>query len=515
MTAAQSQTTPAAVISWMLPENIRESPSNPRKTFLEVDELAEDLKLHGMLQPVLVRPVGGEDGGHYELVFGARRLRAAKKAKLGQVPAMVRILDDREVLELQIVENSQRSDVHPLEEAEGYERLHTKHGLSVEELAHKVGKSKAAVYARMKLLALCPEARKAFYAGLLTPSTALYIARIPHADLQKAALEEATHKQFDGVLPSAREVARFIQDRYMLHLADAPFETANAVLVPKAGSCSACPKRTGSQPELFSDVKSDDVCTDPKCWEAKRVASWAGKAELLEAKGVKVVLGAPDPEVYADPLALRPPPGYAPLDHYDYERGGKLSDVIKRNKLEPKRVVMFDGKGKPVDLVRLAEVPKRSRQSHAGPVSGEAARARNEQTQRTHAAETKASERVGKMAFEAFAKAPDADFLLRTLLIDWIEQGGGNPLTDRAKVEKLKGKALLLDAAARLLKDTWGLRYVQEDEELSDDQGARPLLETCRRYKIEWRAVFLEELAKVAPKPKADKKAPKAKGKTK
>src|SRR5690349_17174572 len=100
-------------------DSIDESSTNPRKTFdkKELDELAEDIKIHGVLQPVLVRP----RGVRYELVFGTRRLRAARAAGLKIIPSTVRELDDATALELQIVENAKRADIHPLEEAEAYE----------------------------------------------------------------------------------------------------------------------------------------------------------------------------------------------------------------------------------------------------------------------------------------------------------------------------------------------------------------------------------------------------------
>jgi ParB/RepB/Spo0J family partition protein len=132
---------------------VRESPSNPRKTFTGIDELAEDVKLRGILQPVLVRAAGSKE---YELVFGARRFRAAKAAGMEAIPAFIRALSDEETLEIQLVENSKRADIHPLEEAEGYHLLHEKYGHSVDEIAAKVGKSRSAVYQRLALRKLCP-----------------------------------------------------------------------------------------------------------------------------------------------------------------------------------------------------------------------------------------------------------------------------------------------------------------------------------------------------------------------
>lgn len=167
-------------------ELIDESPSNPRKLFGDLSELTASIKESGVLQPVLVRLVGER----YELVYGHRRLRAAKEAGLDAIPANVTQMTPEEVLTAQIVENGQRADIHPLEEADGYHRLHTEHDLSVEEIAKKVGKSKASVYARMKLADLVDQtARAAFLKGKIPASIALLIARLP-AELQEKAASE-------------------------------------------------------------------------------------------------------------------------------------------------------------------------------------------------------------------------------------------------------------------------------------------------------------------------------------
>jgi len=104
---------------------IRESKTNPRRFFDEAKlaELADSIRQHGVLQPVLVRPLPEGDAGTYELVAGTRRYRASKLAKRNSIPATVRELTDAQALELQVIENVQRVDVHPLDEAQGYEAL--------------------------------------------------------------------------------------------------------------------------------------------------------------------------------------------------------------------------------------------------------------------------------------------------------------------------------------------------------------------------------------------------------
>ncbi len=272
---------------------ITASPSNPRKHFDKgrLDELADSIKKHGVLQPIITRR-SPRDAEVYEIVCGERRWRAAKIAELESIPAFVRDLTDQEVLEIQIVENLQREDVHAMEEAEGYERLMKEYGYAVEELADKTGKSKGYIYARLKLTALCREAREAFYAGGLNPSTALLVARIPVPDLQIQAAQEIINGRYNNGDPmSFRTAQEHVQNRYMLRLADAPFPRGDDTLLPTAGRCHDCQKRTGNQKELFSDVKSADVCTDPSCFSAKKAAHVVRLKEATKTNGRRVIEG--------------------------------------------------------------------------------------------------------------------------------------------------------------------------------------------------------------------------------
>jgi ParB/RepB/Spo0J family partition protein len=163
--------------------------SNPRKRFDKAKhaELVASIREKGVIVPIILRSAGDCATSVLELVAGERRLKAAREAGLKTIPADIRKISEMEALELQIIENSQREDVHPLEEAEGYETLLKKHGYkSVDDIAAKVGKSRSYVYGRMKLCDLIPENRKRFYDGWLSPSVALLVARIP-AHLQKEA----------------------------------------------------------------------------------------------------------------------------------------------------------------------------------------------------------------------------------------------------------------------------------------------------------------------------------------
>jgi ParB/RepB/Spo0J family partition protein len=280
-----------------------ESPANHRKkTWGAMDELIESVRAKGVLQPILARPVKGIGSNLLEIVFGHRRFRAAQEAGLETIPAVVRELSDVDALEANVIENLQRADVHPLEEAEGYEQLlqQTDRPYTVEDIAAKVGKSRGYVYGRMKLLALCPAARAAFYEGKLTASVALLIARIPSPELQKKALDELTRYGDPGEPVRFSHAVDVIQREFMLELGRAPFDRGDAELVPGAGPCTTCPKRTGNQPELFGDVKSADVCTDPACFQVKTGAGWERRKAEFEAAGRKVLSAKETKTVFYD-----------------------------------------------------------------------------------------------------------------------------------------------------------------------------------------------------------------------
>ena len=135
--------------------NLKPSPSQPRRLFDKnsINELAESIKSKGLVQPILVRPSPTESGT-YEIIAGERRWRAAQIAQLHEIPAVVRKLDDVEALEIAIIENVQRSDLSPIEEAAGYKRLIENHGHTQEALADIVGKSRSHIANIIRLLGL-------------------------------------------------------------------------------------------------------------------------------------------------------------------------------------------------------------------------------------------------------------------------------------------------------------------------------------------------------------------------
>lgn len=147
-------------------DQIKTNPKQPRKHFDDdkLAELALSIEKHGVLQPLIVRPVA--DG--FELVAGERRLRAAKMAGVERVPVVVRQLSERETMEIALIENLQREDLNPLEEAEAYARLMDEFGYTQEQLAERVGKSRSAVANTLRLMTLHADVRRDVAAGHLS-----------------------------------------------------------------------------------------------------------------------------------------------------------------------------------------------------------------------------------------------------------------------------------------------------------------------------------------------------------
>jgi ParB family chromosome partitioning protein len=282
-------------------KRIQESQTNPRRTFDEAKlaELAGNIRQHGVLQPVLVRPLPNGEDGFYELVAGARRYRASQIAKRETIPATIRELTDTQCLELQLIENLQRVDVHELDEARGYAALmHLQpETYTVETLAEKIGRSEKYVYARLRLMHLVDEVQQAFYTGKLTVAHAFEMARLTPDDQRRALAECFPHhrtavallKDRKAEAATVRELRQWIEREIHLDLTNAPFDTQDDTLLPAAGSCVRCPKRTGTNPLLFPEAvgRKKSICTDRACYRAKVEALVQIRVKPLEESGEK------------------------------------------------------------------------------------------------------------------------------------------------------------------------------------------------------------------------------------
>jgi ParB family transcriptional regulator, chromosome partitioning protein len=185
--------------------NITPSPLQPRKEFAPdaLQELVDSIRQHGIIQPLIVRYV---DGRH-ELIAGERRWRAAQEVGLTQVPVIVRTASNLEVLELSLIENLQRTDLNPIEEAQGYARLAGEFGLRQEDIALKVGRSRAAVANSMRLLDLHPQVQVWLTQDLLSVGHAKVLLALKALE-EQLFVAEAVLRRSATVRGTERLVAR-------------------------------------------------------------------------------------------------------------------------------------------------------------------------------------------------------------------------------------------------------------------------------------------------------------------
>jgi ParB/RepB/Spo0J family partition protein len=276
----------------MIPvDQIAPSPTNPRKHFdqAKLQELADSISEHGLIEPILVRPrVVSNDDTEYEIIAGERRWRATKLAGLKEIESKVRDLDDKAVLEIQFIENLQRSDLSAIEEAEGYKRLLDEHGYTAESLAGKLAKSKSYVYGRLKLCNLPPAALEALAKGELPATIGELIGRLPSADLRQALWDNLFAGRIEHNCPSFRQVRDYIDTQYMRELKGAGFDQKDAKLYPQAGSCTKCPKRTGNNRTEYPDGRAD-ICTDVSCFKLKTKLSQERQLKAAAGEGATVL----------------------------------------------------------------------------------------------------------------------------------------------------------------------------------------------------------------------------------
>ena len=324
---------------------IQESKSNPRRHFDEnaIQELANSIKEKGILQPLVVRSTGIEYES-YEVVCGARRLRAAQLAGLADIPTIVRDLDDKAVLEIQIIENNQRQDVNALEEAAGFKALVDDHGYAVADLAIKIGRSERYVYDRLKLNNLSRESQIQSETRMLPFSFWLTLARLTH-DQQQRALSQYW-------INSAARLNEWIRDNVTLAIQSFPFDPKRADLLPQAGACVSCPYNTANAPLLFPDLAEvkGGRCTKPECADEKRAAWLQLKLEKAEKDlGCEVTLG-PEEWSYAR-RGDKDTPGATPCM---IDSGGRIGNAWFAETLDRISDAFLAGSSDQITLASLA-----------------------------------------------------------------------------------------------------------------------------------------------------------------
>jgi ParB family chromosome partitioning protein len=273
-------------------DNLVESSMNPRRSFDEaaLNELAESIRSQGVLSPLLVRSKGPQS---FEIVAGARRFRAAQLAGQESVPVRIVELSDAQAIETSIVENLQRRDVHPLEEAQGFAALLQleEPKYSIEQIAAKCAKSPSFVANRLKLTELAPAVTDAFLKDEIGTGHALLLAKLEPAQQEEALTACFREDYVSGgkprrILLPVRQLQEWIERHILLELDSAPFPKDDPELVPEAGACLTCPKRTGFNTLLFAEIHAD-ACTSPDCYQSK-VDAFVAKTIVAKPKLVQI-----------------------------------------------------------------------------------------------------------------------------------------------------------------------------------------------------------------------------------
>lgn len=484
--AAAEAAATAVVVQQIARDRIVPSPFN-RTKLGNLAELAESVAKHGVLQNLLVRPAADE--GMYELICGERRWRAAELAGVATLPCIVHDWDDREVIDAQISENLHRKDLSALDEAESYQ-LALDHGHTIESLAAKIAKPESSIRARLSLLRLSPVVRKALEDEKLTASHALVIAGLGDHKMQDSALDtyyKGNVLDWEGAKAiteplTVRQLKLFIAKNFLLRLDGAPFDRDDATLVPEAGACAGCPHRTGNQRELFADVKSADVCTNPPCFEKKKRAGWDAKAAEAQRQGLRVLSDKEARRVFRDGATTtkHDAPYVDPKEELPYdlqEATGKKTWSSLLGKDLPAKVLGRDGTGAARELVDRNAALERAKATGKLPDEKKGAATRKtkaqqvdwQEQQRRDAEKRELNSRAARIALgEIVAKVPDhLDSQKKELALwRWIARATVTVTDDQdqmlvgrrrgltgAKTDRYRGWEPVLQAEAEKMKE--------------------------------------------------------------
>ena len=256
-------------------DSVKPDPNQPRKTFDDegLKLLAQSIAQHGVLQPITVR----KSGKNFIIVMGERRYRASKLAGQKTIPVMVREYSGNDIMEMQIIENIQRKDVEPTEEAEAIAFLVNKYDPA--EIAKRLGRSENFVRQRLKLAGLIEGFKEFIRSGEMSLSLGVAVALF-EAGEQQMMLESLNGKF------QANQVKRMV-DQQTFDLAKAPFDLSDKKLMPKTGACTVCPFNAANQGNLFGEGKM--VCTRTACFESKKSRTLLNLIERAKKEGFRLV----------------------------------------------------------------------------------------------------------------------------------------------------------------------------------------------------------------------------------
>ena len=289
---------------------------NPRKDFNEtaLKELSESIKEKGILQPILLRPIGKDK---YELVCGNRRLLAAQAVGIKEIPAKIEEMSDEQAIEAMIVENMQRVDVHRMEEAAAMKHLIDKKGKTIQDIATTIGKPASYVAQSLKLNDLIEILQKGFLAGDFNVKTAFNVA-ILTKESQEQIVKNRRYKVGNNFAVSDWDLRQYKQD-----LKNAPFDTKDPELNKTMGACTNCQHNTASNTVLFPEQAGQSVCLLAKCFQEKVEKSFAQELKkAIEDPSVILICNHHELTSYAKNLSKQHQvlkSGYGWGENSDYE----------------------------------------------------------------------------------------------------------------------------------------------------------------------------------------------------
>ncbi len=312
--------------AWTSATNIKGRTEGP-----EFKDLVASIKEKGVLVPVLARKMKKKVGTeYYEVIAGNRRLVAAREAGLKEIPAQIVEMTDNEAREAQIIENLQRQDVHPLDEAEAYFSL-VKTTADIKAVAAKVGKSVNYVQNRIMLCNLIDEAKKAYRAGEINDGHALEISRLSPGGDQQKCLTHVKQSMAYGRSYPVNELTRWIEGTFLHELAFQPWLKDKEAMVA-VGPCRECPPETNT---LFGEAKTG-ACTTTRCHKRKMKKY----IEWMKEKNPGLVL-----------ISTNYSHGAGVLGEYDWERSSKGAKGSK-----PALIVEGKNRGKVIN-VSVKKIP--------------------------------------------------------------------------------------------------------------------------------------------------------------
>lgn len=310
--------------------HIRPSPHQNRIFSDEPDEelrrLAESIQAQGVISPVILRPVNDDDKHTHELVAGERRVRASGLAGESTVPAIVRELDDEEAAQITVLENLEREDLSPMEEAAGVQTLLRVHKDDIDAVADRLGRPRSWVARRARLLNLSGKWRNAAE----DPDSVISRWQSVHLEvIARLPVVEQDHV-YDAnrfYLPAKPTVRRLeeLVDGSLRKLSSVPWDPDDEDLLPDRPACSSCPHRTSVCPTLFEELEDgEDRCTEPSCWHRKQEQAVEAAMATASDEVVLVYTNEPGRVRRTNPEFLARAISFGAVTEAPKSKGGRL-----------------------------------------------------------------------------------------------------------------------------------------------------------------------------------------------